>query len=144
MAIIGHQSLEGAFGLKHAMAYCRAAQAEENNGFAFTAAVDWQRAAESLTAFPSLAAHCWLQWERIMRLPRRLADPIAEMQTVSVQTANAAHFDAVSQAELSEREVAEVFAQFAETLFIHNIDEVNQPKVDFPIIEAAQSMAAAA
>ena len=59
-----------------AVAYCRAAQRDEANGNAFTAAIEWRKAAQLLAPIPVAAELCWQQWERIMRLPRRLAQPI--------------------------------------------------------------------
>jgi hypothetical protein len=145
-AIIGQKLVEGATSLAHAMKYCRAAQTEEKNGFAFTASVEWQKAAESLAPFPSLADYCWQQWERIMRLPRRLANPIAETQVTNTQGSDlsAEQFHAVRQAGHSESEIAENIAHIAEKFFIENLYEVDQNEVDLPIIAAAQSMAAAA
>jgi hypothetical protein len=58
------------------IAYCHAAQRDERNGYANTAALEWRRAAELMTLIPPAADRCWLQWERIMHLPRRLAGPI--------------------------------------------------------------------
>ena len=58
-----------------AIAYCVAAGRDEKNGYRLTAAFEWRKAAELLAVFPSMADHCWQQWERIMNLPRRLADP---------------------------------------------------------------------
>ncbi len=59
------------------IAYCRAAQRDERAGYNITAALEWRRAAELMAPIPAAADGCWLQWERIMRLPRRLAEPIA-------------------------------------------------------------------
>jgi hypothetical protein len=58
------------------IAYCHAAQRDERDGYANTAALEWRRAAELMTPIPTAADRCWLQWERIMHLPRRLAGPI--------------------------------------------------------------------
>jgi hypothetical protein len=60
------------------IAYCCAAQRDERNGYAITAALEWRRAAELMTPIPAAADGCWLQWERIMHLPRVLATPISE------------------------------------------------------------------
>ncbi len=145
-AIIGRQLVEDAAGLAHAMKYCRAAQIEEKNGFAFTAAVEWQKAAELLAPFFSLADHCWQQWERIMRLPRRLAAPIAETRVTNTQVSelSSLQFDAAHQAGHNESEIAEIIASIAEKLFIDNLLEVDQNELDLPIIAVAQEMAAAA
>jgi hypothetical protein len=59
-----------------AIAYCHAAQRDEKNGFPFTAAMEWRKAAELLNSIPAAADRCWRHWERLMQLPRRLADPI--------------------------------------------------------------------
>ena len=58
-----------------AIAYCVAAGRDEKNGYRLTAAFEWRKAAELLAIFPAMADHCWQQWERIMNLPRRLAEP---------------------------------------------------------------------
>jgi hypothetical protein len=63
-------------GLLLAIAYSRAAQRDEKNGYAFTAALEWRKAAELMSPIPALADRCWTQWERVMHLPRRLAQPI--------------------------------------------------------------------
>jgi hypothetical protein len=59
-----------------ALRYSRAAQRDEDNGFTFTAAMEWRQAAELSSWITLLANHYWLEWERIMHLPRRLAEPI--------------------------------------------------------------------
>ena len=59
-----------------AMRYCLAAQRDEMSGFPFTAAVKWRKAAELLGPITPMSDWCWLEWERIMRLPRNLAGPI--------------------------------------------------------------------
>lgn len=61
----------------YAIQYCRAAQQDERNSFPFTAAVEWQKAAVLFgMVAPRLADRCWREWERIMRIPRRLAGPL--------------------------------------------------------------------
>jgi hypothetical protein len=52
-----------------------AAKHDEDSGFPYTAAMEWRNAAE-LFSLQILGEYCWRQWERIMRLPRRLAEPI--------------------------------------------------------------------
>ena len=136
-AIIGRQIIEGAAGLTHAIKYCRAAQTEEKNGFAYTAAVEWQKAAELLSPIPFLADRCWLQWERIMQLPRRLAGPISEVQAPS-----AAQIDSVRQAANSGIELDEFAARLAADLFSDN--EFEQTGGDILTVSEAQYMAAAA
>jgi hypothetical protein len=59
-----------------AIAYCRAAQRDEGNGYEFTAAMKWRKSAELVAFVPFAADLCWKQWERIMHLPRRLSGPI--------------------------------------------------------------------
>jgi hypothetical protein len=59
-----------------ALAYCRAAERDEENGYRLTAAMQWRKAALLLAPVPAAAVECWRQWERIMHLPRRLARPI--------------------------------------------------------------------
>ena len=59
-----------------AMRYCLAAQRDEMSGFPLTAAVEWRKAAELLGPITLMSDRCWLEWERIMRLPRNLAGPI--------------------------------------------------------------------
>jgi hypothetical protein len=61
----------------YAFQYCRAAQRDERNGFPFAAAMEWHKAAELFAPVaPPLADRCWQEWERIVRLPRRLAGPL--------------------------------------------------------------------
>lgn len=52
----------------------RDAQREERNGFPYTAAMMWRSAAELFAPDTRAAECCWCEWERIMQLPRRLAD----------------------------------------------------------------------
>lgn len=58
-----------------AIGYGRAAYRDECNGFPYTAAVEWRNAAELFAPYTLAAAYCWRQWERIMGLPRHLAEP---------------------------------------------------------------------
>jgi hypothetical protein len=67
-----------------AVACCRAAQRDERNGYTFTAAMEWRKAAQLLAPIPVGAELCWRQWERIMRLPRRLAEPISASAPMAV------------------------------------------------------------
>ena len=53
-----------------------AAQREERNGFPYTAAMKWRKAAELFAPSTRAAEYCWREWERIMGLPRQLAVPI--------------------------------------------------------------------
>ena len=59
-----------------AMHYCLAAQRDEKNGSPFAAALQWRNAAELVGSSGPVAERCWMEWERIMQLPRRLAAPI--------------------------------------------------------------------
>jgi hypothetical protein len=61
-----------------ALAYCYAAQRDEGNGYEFTAAMEWRKAAELLSRIPAAADRCWRHWEQLMQLPRRLARPIGD------------------------------------------------------------------
>lgn len=51
----------------------RAAQRDERTGFPYTAAMEWRHAAELFAPNTLTSEYCWAQWERIMRLPRRVA-----------------------------------------------------------------------
>jgi hypothetical protein len=66
----------GAFHSAAAMRYCLAARRDEKNGFPLTAALEWRKAAELAGPIGPIADRCWIEWERIMHLPRRLAAPI--------------------------------------------------------------------
>ncbi|MBV9087296.1 MAG: hypothetical protein JOY79_07420 [Acidobacteriaceae bacterium] len=59
-----------------AMRYCVAAQRDEKNRFPLTAALEWRKAAEVVGPIGPMSDQCWIEWERIMRLPRHLAGPI--------------------------------------------------------------------
>jgi hypothetical protein len=61
-----------------AIACCRAAQRDERKGYQFAAAMEWRKAAQHLAAIPTASGFCWKQWERIMHLPRRFANPIVD------------------------------------------------------------------
>jgi hypothetical protein len=61
-----------------AIRYCLAAQRDEQNGFPFTAAIEWQKAADLLVPIGLFADLCWRRWERIVRLPRQMAGPIGD------------------------------------------------------------------
>jgi len=39
--------------------------------------MEWREAADLFAPITPLAERSWREWERIMRLPRRLAEPIA-------------------------------------------------------------------
>jgi hypothetical protein len=55
----------------------RAAQRDERHGFLYTAATEWRYAAELFGPNTLPSEYCWRQWERIMLLPRRLAEPLS-------------------------------------------------------------------
>ena len=59
-----------------AVHYARTAQEDERNRFPYTAAMEWNHAADLFGTTTSAADYCWRQWERIMHLPRRLAGPL--------------------------------------------------------------------
>jgi hypothetical protein len=61
-----------------ALRYCLDAQRDEKNGFPFTAAMEWHRAADLFFPIAPFADLCWRKWERIVRLPRRFAEPIID------------------------------------------------------------------
>jgi hypothetical protein len=61
-----------------AVQYCMAAHRDEKNRFPFTAAMEWQKAADLFVPIAPLADLCWRKWERIVRLPRQMAVPISE------------------------------------------------------------------
>src|ERR1700687_638514 len=63
-----------------ALRYGLAAQQDEKNRFLFTAALEWQKAAYLFAPFDPFADLCWRQWERIVRLPRHMAEPISAQQ----------------------------------------------------------------
>lgn len=63
-------------GLVVALRFCKAAQLDETKGFPLTAAMEWRKAAELFPPMSRLGEGCWREWERIMRLPRRLAGPV--------------------------------------------------------------------
>ena len=56
--------------------YSLAALRDERSGFPCTAAMQWRQAAELFAPSTRAAEYFWRQWERIMHLPRRLAEPI--------------------------------------------------------------------
>ena len=61
-----------------ALRYCLAAQRDEKDGFPFTAAMEWHKAAVLFVSMGPLADLCWRQWERIVRLPRQMAEAIGD------------------------------------------------------------------
>jgi hypothetical protein len=55
----------------------RAAQRDERHGLPYTAAMEWRHTAELFAPETLASEYCWRQWERIMLLPRRLAEPLS-------------------------------------------------------------------
>jgi hypothetical protein len=72
-------------GLKLGVGYWRAAERDEKNGFPFTAAMEWRKAAELFSPIPHVSDRCWQEWERIMHLPRHFARPLVESAEVRPQ-----------------------------------------------------------
>jgi hypothetical protein len=70
-----------------AMRLRRNARQDEQNGFLFAAAMEWREAAELCASTGLLADICWLEWERIMRLPRQMAAPIEDRSIADIRTA---------------------------------------------------------
>ena len=77
--------------------YWRAAERDEKNGFPFTAATEWQRAAECFGLIPLISDHCWREWERILHLPRQFAGPIVESNEVVLPCATAPDASAIAK-----------------------------------------------
>lgn len=67
-----------ATGVKRGVGYWRAAERDEKNGFPFTAAMEWRKAAELFAPVAVASGYCWRKWERTMHLPKRLARPVGE------------------------------------------------------------------
>lgn len=67
-----------AFTATLALRYCMAAQRDEKNGFPFTAAMEWHKAADLFVPIGPVADLCWRRWERIVQLPRQMAVPISD------------------------------------------------------------------
>jgi hypothetical protein len=83
-----------------ALRYCDAARRDEVEGFALTAAMEWRKAAEIAAPIPQFADFCWVRWEQIMQLPRRLASPIGDTATLD-------HYDAVEESSVSLVDIGE-------------------------------------
>jgi hypothetical protein len=71
-----HKAILKIIGPVHALRYGWAAQRDEKKGFSLTAAMEWREAADLFAPITPLAERCWREWERIMHLPRCLAEPI--------------------------------------------------------------------
>jgi hypothetical protein len=65
-----------AAGFKLGVGYWRAAGQDEKNGFPFSAAMEWRKAAELFDPVRRVSDWCWQEWERIMHLPRSAAGHI--------------------------------------------------------------------
>ena len=61
-----------------AFQYGCAAERDERRGLQYTAAMQWRKAADLFPPDTRAAEYFWRQWERVMQLPRRLADPIED------------------------------------------------------------------
>jgi hypothetical protein len=66
--------------------YCQAAQRDERNGFPFTAAMEWRKAADLFSPIVPFVELCWRNWERITCLPRHLAEPIIDQLQLDART----------------------------------------------------------
>jgi hypothetical protein len=80
MAAIGAWWLSHVVVPARAVHYSCAAERDERNGFPYTAAMEWRKAAELFAPNTRPAQYFWRQWERIMQLPRQLAQPIGISQ----------------------------------------------------------------
>jgi hypothetical protein len=67
-----------------ALAYCAAAEQDERAGFLLTAAFEWRLAAECFNWDSEEADRCWLNWERLMGLPRFLAHAIGDHTSAAI------------------------------------------------------------
>lgn len=76
--------------LKLGWRYCQAAKTDEENGFPFAAAMEWHKAAECFGSISIISERCWMQWERIVHLPRHFANPIGESEAIVRQCATVA------------------------------------------------------
>ena len=69
-------------------AYCRAAEEDERNGFPFTAAMEWHKAAACFGSQSPVSDRCWREWERIMRIPRALASAVVDIEEAVLPSRN--------------------------------------------------------
>ena len=91
IAAVGAWWLSNVVAPVKAFHYGRAAQCDERNGFPYTAAMEWRKAAELFAPKTRAAEYCWRKWELIMHLPRRLAGPIgvSRAEAFSLQSSSA-------------------------------------------------------
>ncbi len=68
-----------------ALHYGRAAHRDERDGFTYAAAMEWRHAAELFHSNTLAADYFWRRWERVMQLPRRLAEPITDSRPAVLQ-----------------------------------------------------------
>lgn len=61
-------------------AYCKAAEEDERNGFPFSAAMEWHKAAACFGSQSLVSDRCWQEWERIMQIPRALASAVVDIE----------------------------------------------------------------
>lgn len=57
--------------------YHRRARCSEAEGYPYTSAMQWRKAAELFATEDWIAEKCWQKWERIMCLPRKFSQAIA-------------------------------------------------------------------
>lgn len=76
VAAASAQYLVGIAAMGKALHYARTAQRDEKSGSPYCAAMQWRHAAELVGESTVAADYFWQQWERVMQLPRRLANPI--------------------------------------------------------------------
>jgi len=86
--------------------YCLAAQEDEKNGFPLTAAMEWRKAAELFAPISLFSNRCWREWERIMRLPRHLSEPISDPKEIVLQYRAAPSTYAVAHGAVNEFSLA--------------------------------------
>jgi hypothetical protein len=93
IAAVGAWWLSHIAGPVRALHYGCAAEQDERNGFPYTAAMEWRKAAELFAANAQAAEYSWRQWERIMQLPRRLAGAVGDSEAADfpLTSASSAH-----------------------------------------------------
>jgi hypothetical protein len=78
VAAVAAQYITGVALTAEFLRYACAALRDERNGYQYTAAIQWRRAAELFVLNTAPEEYCWRQWERIMRVPRKFAVPISD------------------------------------------------------------------